>query len=118
MVNRRAKVPEQEWWDIPHHLSTCNGRDSPNVLVLQKLVEQCSCTAVVTRWKYLSSTLRGVAEGMIDLIKVSVRETACHNDEDPDGKGRMSVSVRKHQDQRWCRSVFAKWFVDMYRVWI
>jgi hypothetical protein len=38
-----------------------------------------------------------VAEGMIDLIKVSVRETACHSDEDPDGKGRMSVSVRKHQ---------------------
>jgi hypothetical protein len=94
------EVPEQEWWDFTHHLSTCNSRDSPNVLVLafyHKLVEQCSCTAAVTRWKYLDSTLRGVTEGMITLIVVSVRETACRSDEDPDGKRRVSVSVRKHQ---------------------
>jgi hypothetical protein len=45
----------------------------------------------------VGSTLRGVAEGMIDLIMVPVRETICRSDEDPDGKGRMSVSVRKHQ---------------------
>jgi hypothetical protein len=34
---------------------------------------------------------------MLDLIIVSVRETTCRSDEDPDGKGRMSVSARKHQ---------------------
>lgn len=45
----------------------------------------------------VGSTLRGVAEGMIDLIMVPVRETTVRSDEDPDGKGRMSVSVRKHQ---------------------
>jgi hypothetical protein len=40
----------------------------------------------MTRWRYLGSTLRGVAEGMIDLIMVSVRETTYRSDEDPDGK--------------------------------
>jgi len=90
MVNCRAKVP--------HHLSS---RDSSLVLlaVYHKLVEYYSYTAVVTRWKYLGSTLQGpgVAKGMIDPIMVSVREMAYRSDEDPDGKGRMSVSVRKHQ---------------------
>ena len=34
---------------------------------------------------------------MIDLVMVYVREVAWRSDEDPDGKWRMSVSVRKHQ---------------------
>jgi hypothetical protein len=25
MVKRRANVPEQEWWDFPHHLSKLLG---------------------------------------------------------------------------------------------
>jgi len=62
IVNRRAKVPEQSggtFGHFPHHFSTCNGRDDGlNVLVLpiyHKLVERCSCTAIVTGWKYLGS---------------------------------------------------------------
>jgi hypothetical protein len=34
---------------------------------------------------------------MIDPLIVSVRETTYRSDEDPDGKGRMSVSARKYQ---------------------
>ena len=70
MVNCRAKIPEQV---VGHSTSPFD----------------------LHRWKYLGSTL--VAEEMIDLIMVSVREMACRSDEDPDGKGRISVSVRKHQ---------------------
>jgi len=80
MVNRRANVPEQEWWDFPHHLSTCNasGRDSPNV-------------------RTGFNTERG-RRGNEDLIMVSVREIASCSDENPDGQWRLSVSVRKHQE--------------------
>ena len=39
----------------------------------------------------VGSTLRGVAEGMIDLIMVPVRETTVRSDEDPDGDRKSVV---------------------------
>ena len=58
-MNRRAKVPEQQWWDFPPFYLQW-----PQRLVLpfhHWLVEQCSCTAVV-ELKNLGSTLQAIAE--------------------------------------------------------
>jgi len=60
----------------------------------------------------------GSQEGMIDLIMVSVRETTCRSDEDPDGKGWMSVSVRKHQGSEMVSKRLCQVVCRHVSVWI
>ena len=55
---------------------------------------------------------------MIALIMVSVRETTCRGDEDPDGKKRMSVSVGKHQGSEMVSKSLCLVVCRQVSVWI